>query len=218
MCFSPAASFTAAAVTAALGLIAISRAKTPRDLPLAVTPVLFAIQQAVEGVIWLRMPVTPHATLTGPLVLAYLIFAQAFWPIFSPLAMWCLEPNASRRRLIPPFIAVGAAVSVYMLWGLLTGTPVASVGNMHIVYGAGQVHMTLAGAAYLAVVTLPLFMSSYRSVVIFGAIVTVGWLVAYVAYLAAFQSVWCFFAAIASMAVIGHFEVVRRRAPQLGLA
>ncbi len=214
MCFSPAASFTAAAVTAALGLIAISRGKTLRDLPLAATPVLFAAQQGVEGFIWLRMPMTPHATLTGPLVLAYLIIAQAFWPIFSPVAMWCLEPDASRRRLIPPFIAVGAAVSGYMLWGLLTGAPVASVGNMHIVYGAGQVHMTLAGAGYLAVVTLPLFMSSYRSVVIFGAIITVGSLVAYVAYLTAFPSVWCFFAAIASMAVIGHFEVVRRRSPR----
>jgi hypothetical protein len=42
--------------------------------------------------------------------------------------------------------------------------------------------------------------------------------VAYVAYMNAFQSVWCFFAAAASVAIIGHFEVVRRRTHRLRLA
>jgi len=210
MCFSPAASFTAAAVTGSLGLIALSRTRERRDLLLAATPVLFAVQQCLEGLIWLRMPMEAHGSVSGPLVLGYLVFAQGFWPVFAPLAVWRLEPNPARRRLIAPWLAVGTAVSAYLLWGLFAGAPSATVGNGHIVYGTGQVHLTLVGAAYLAVVSLPLFLSSYRSIVIFGAIVTVGWLVAYVAYLAAFQSVWCFFAAVASVAVVGHFEVARR--------
>jgi len=218
MCFSPAASFTAAAVTGSLGVIAVLRTRDPRDLPLAITPVLFAAQQCLEGLIWLRMPMEAQGSVGGPLVLAYLVFAQAFWPIFSPAAVWCLEPNPARRRLMRPLIAVGAAVSAYLLWGLLTGTPRASAGDGHIVYGTGQVHMTLAGVAYLTAVCVPLFMSSYRSVVVFGAVVTLGWLVAYVAYLAAFQSVWCFFAAVASVAVVGHFEVARRGPPRVAPA
>ncbi len=211
MCFSATASFTAAAVTSALGLFALTRTRRLRDLPLAATPVLFAAQQATEGLIWLRMPMGPHATLDGPLVLAYLIFAQAFWPIYAPVAVWIIEQDPKRRRLMAPWIPVGAAVSGYLLWGLLRGHAIASEGNAHILYDAGQAHLTLVGAAYLATVSLPLFMSWDRSIRIFGAIVTVGWLVAYVAYLAEFQSVWCFFAAAASVAVIGHFEVARRR-------
>ena len=211
MCFSATASFTAAAVTGALGLFAIARTRHVRDLPLAATPVLFAAQQATEGLIWLRMPMEPHATMGGPLVLAYLIFAQVFWPLYAPVAVWCIERDPKRRRLMAPWIPVGAAVSGYLLWGLLHGHAIASAGNAHIIYDAGQAHLTLVGAAYLATVSLPLFMSSDRSIRIFGAIVTVGWLVAYAAYLAAFQSVWCFFAAAASVAIIGHFEVARRR-------
>ncbi|HZZ30649.1 MAG TPA: DUF6629 family protein [Phenylobacterium sp.] len=209
MCFSATASFTAAAVTGSLGLFALARTRQMHDLPLAATPVLFAAQQVIEGLIWLRLPMGAHGSIGGPLVLSYLIFAQVFWPIYAPVAVWRLEPDPGRRRLMLPWIPLGAAVSGYLLWGLLHSLVTATAGDMHVVYGTDQVHMTLVGAAYLAVVSVPLFMSSYRSVLVFGAIVTVGWLVAYAAYLAAFQSVWCFFAAAASVAVIGHFEVVR---------
>lgn len=211
MCFSASASFTAAAVTGAMGLFALTRTRHIRDLPLAATPVLFAVQQATEGMIWLRMPMAAHATLGGPLVLAYLVFAQVFWPLYAPAAVWCIERDPKRRRLMAPWIPVGAVVSGYLLWGLLHGHAIATAGDAHIIYDAGQVHLTLVGAAYLATVSLPLFMSSDRSIRVFGAIVTAGWFVAYLAYLSAFQSVWCFFAAAASVAVIGHFEVARRR-------
>lgn len=218
MCFSATASFTAAAVTGSLGLFAIARTRRLHDLPLAATPVLFAVQQVIEGLIWRRLPMDSHAAIGGPLVLAYLMFAQVFWPVYSPLAVWILEPDPGRRRMMTPWIPVGIAVSGYLLWGLLRGPVTASAGDLHVIYATAQVHMNLVGAAYLAVVCVPLFMSSYRSVLIFGAIVTLGWLVAYVAYLAEFQSVWCFFAAAASVAVVGHFEAVRGQPPRLRLA
>ncbi|WP_293369795.1 DUF6629 family protein, partial [Phenylobacterium sp.] len=152
------------------------------------------------------------------LVLVYLLFAQVFWPVYAPVAVWCLEPHPKRRNLMLPWIPVGLAVSAYLLWGLLRGPVTASAGNMHVIYTTAQVHMTPIGAAYLAAVCVPLFMSSYRSVLVFGAIVTVGWLVAYAAYLAEFQSVWCFFAAAASVAVVGHFEVARWQPLRLRLS
>jgi hypothetical protein len=52
---------------------------------------------------------------------------------------------------------------------------------------------------------LPLLMSSQRTVVVLGAIV-----VAYALYWEAFVSVWCFFAAAASVAILCHFEWSRR--------
>ena len=56
--------------------------------------------------------------------------------------------------------------------------------------------------AYLAATTLPLFLSSQRTVVTLGAIIFVGIAVAYVFYWEAFVSVWCFFAAAASVVIL----------------
>ncbi len=141
MCFSATASFTAAAVTGALGLFAMARTRRLHDLPLAATPVLFAVQQVTEGLIWLRMPMEPHASIGGPLILTYLLFAQVFWPAYAPLAVWILEPNPKRRALMLPWIPVGLAVSGYLLWGLLPGPGTASAGNMHVIYTTAETHL-----------------------------------------------------------------------------
>jgi small-conductance mechanosensitive channel len=61
---------------------------------------------------------------------------------------------------------------------------------------------------------LPLLMSSQRTVVVLGATVLVGLVVAYALYWEAFVSVWCFFAAAASVAILCHFEWSRRSSPR----
>ena len=52
MCFSATASFSAAAVCGAIGVLTVRRASRP-DLMLALIPVIFALHQAFEGVVWL---------------------------------------------------------------------------------------------------------------------------------------------------------------------
>ena len=49
MCFSATASFSAAAVCGAIGVLTVRRASKP-DLMLAFIPVIFALHQALEGV------------------------------------------------------------------------------------------------------------------------------------------------------------------------
>jgi hypothetical protein len=211
MCFSPTASFTAAAVTGALGLIAVARTRRPQDLPLAVTPLLFATQQGLEGFLWLNLPIAPHGANTAALVLAYLVFAQVLWPVWAPFAILSLETDARRRRLIWPCLAVGAGVSAYLLWRLVTLGAVATVQEGHIAYNTGDAHVLVVGAAYLTATVLTPMFSSSRTVVALGVVVGVGWMVAYAAFLTSFQSVWCYIAAVASGVVVAHFEVERRR-------
>jgi hypothetical protein len=215
MCFSPTASFTAAAVTGALGLIAVARTQRPQDLPLALTPVVFAVQQFLEGFVWLDLPVAPHGANTAALVLAYLVFAQVLWPAWAPFAVLSLEPDPRRRRMIWPCVFIGAAVSTWLLWRLVTAGAAATIQDGHIAYDTGHSHVALVGAAYLTAVVLAPLLSSSRTVVALGAIVGVGWIVAYAAYLAAFQSIWCYVAAVASGMVVWHFEARRRRAVRL---
>jgi len=53
MCFSATASFSAGAVLLGLGTLTVKSAHRRRKMVLAAIPLLFAIQQLSEGVIWL---------------------------------------------------------------------------------------------------------------------------------------------------------------------
>jgi hypothetical protein len=52
MCFSARASFSAGAVLLGLGALTLKSVKRPRELTFAAIPLLFAIQQLSEGVIF----------------------------------------------------------------------------------------------------------------------------------------------------------------------
>ena len=56
MCFSATGSFAVAAGLAGIGAVAVCRTKPPSHRLFAVIPLLFAIQQIAEGMVWLTMP------------------------------------------------------------------------------------------------------------------------------------------------------------------
>ena len=76
---------------------------------------------------------------------------------------------------------------------------------------AGDMVTMSMNLGYLAATGLPLMLSSQRTVALLGTIVLIGSAIAFVAYWEAFVSVWCFFAAAASVVVLGHFEWARQR-------
>jgi hypothetical protein len=115
-------------------------------------------------------------------------------------------------------LGVGAGVAAYLLWSILGHAHLATISGGHIVYVAEYRHSDLVGAAYLAATGLPLLLSSQRSVVVLGAIVLVGLIIAYAFYWEAFVSVWCFFAAAASVAILCHFEWLRRSSLRMFIA
>jgi hypothetical protein len=56
MNYSMCASFVTAGLTGAIGIIALTRVSEPRQLPFAATPLFFAVQQGIEGLLWLNLP------------------------------------------------------------------------------------------------------------------------------------------------------------------
>ena len=210
MCFSAPASFVAAGLTGTIGIVTMTRINEPRQLALAATPLLFAIQQGIEGLLWLNLPLAPDGHLSTALTFSYLFFAEAFWPVFAPISVWLIEPSAHRRLLMVVCLGAGAGVGAYLLWWILGHPHLATIRDYHIVYGTGYRQPDAVGAAYLAATGLPLLLSSQRTVVVLGAIILAGLVVAYALYWEAFISVWCFFAAIASAAILYHFEWSRR--------
>lgn len=97
MCFSATASFAAGTALLAIGSLAWRSAQRRCERPFAAIPVLFALQQFIEGTIWLAfdhdMPAL-NAVSTG----AYLFFSHLLWPVFVPSAVLLIEPQAHRLR------------------------------------------------------------------------------------------------------------------------
>ena len=211
MCFSAQASFVTAGITGAIGIVALTRINESRELPFAATPILFAFQQSIEGLLWLNLPVTPDGSISTLLTFLYLFFTEAFWPLYAPIAIWLIESSEHRRHLIVVCMAVGAGVGAYLLYWILRHPHLATILDGHIVYVTEYGHSASVGVAYLAATGLPFLLSSKRTVVVLGAIVLAGLVAAYAFYWEAFVSVWCFFAAAASVTILCHFEWSRRR-------
>jgi hypothetical protein len=177
-------------------------------VPLAATPLLFAVQQASEGALWLTLsdaPDAPDARLALALTVVFLMLAQMLWPVWSPLAAMLAEPRAARRRLMWPSLAAGIVVAAYFGLQILQRRHGAQLLDGHIVYGTGRRPSSMMGAGYLVATCAPLWLSSQRTVQLLGAIVLAGCAATFLAYWAAFVSVWCFFAA-ASGVIALHFE------------
>jgi hypothetical protein len=209
MCFSATASFSTAVVTGLIGVIAVARTDSPRDFPLASIPLFFAAQQFAEGGLWLNLPVAPESAVSSWFTHAYLIFALVFWPVFAPLAALLIEPQQSRRRAIAICLAFGICVAAYFLWLVVSLPHTASIVGGCIRYETGSQAPYVAGGFYLLATTFGLLLSSHRAVVLLGLIVLAGYVTTLYFYEQTFISVWCFYAAAASVVIIIHFERVR---------
>jgi hypothetical protein len=204
MCFSATASFTAAAVTGGIGAMTLSstvRRQEYRALALAAFPVLFALQQLVEGFLWLDLAAPAPGAWHGFLVHAFQGYAEVFWPIFAPLAVLLMERQPWRRHLMLVCLAVGVALSMYLLAKMIAHPYAASVGDGHIVYRNDAQYPTGIEVPYVLATTVSLLLSSHRAVQILGAVIMAGFAVAWVSFHHAYISVWCFFAAMASVLV-----------------
>jgi len=212
MCFSAPASFLAAAVAGGAGAAAVTRIRTRSEIPLAAMPLVFAMQQTIEGFLWLTLPVAPDAPISSILTETFLLLALVFWPIYAPLSALAVEADAKRRRWITVCLAGGIAVAAYFLGSLGTEPRTATIDGAHIVYSADPALPGVIRVLYPIATCFSLMLSSHRSIRLLGAVIFLGSVVAYWVYWNAFASVWCFFAAAASGLILFHFESARRRA------
>lgn len=203
MCFSATGSFAVAGLIVATGAATITR-NVHRPLRLfAAIPMLFALQQAAEGTVWLTLDGTP----TGPLhVLAvdtFLGVALAVWPIWLPLSLRMAERAPGRRRLLTALLGLGVLVSLWALHVLSQWQPTATVEGHSIRYHfAGTSDMRVKALlllAYALPTVGPLFVSSVRLTRVIGAALLVSMAVTIVIQQDVFTSVWCFFAAMISV-------------------
>lgn len=207
MCFSAAASFTVAGALYAVGAATLAQRPERKRLAFAFIPVIFAAHQTLEGFIWLALgkDFAPPQALIG----AYLFLAQIFWPVFTPLSVLLMENEPRRRLALWILLAAGLTVSIILLIILLGHQYTVSIVNGSVRYATDHEFEKQLLGAYLVATTAPLLVSRHRYVIAFGAAVLAGSIVTQIAFYTTGASVWCFFAAIASVLVFMH---VRRQA------
>jgi hypothetical protein len=215
MCFSATASFSAGGILLGLGALTLKSARRPRELPLAAIPLLFALQQLSEGVIWLTFEYEA-SQLNAVITHVYSFFSHVLWPVYVPVAVLLIEPVRWRRRAVLAFVAVGVAVGTYLLYMLVAYPVVSRPIGQHIEYVSPHFFAAAVMTLYLLSTTFSPLLSTHRTVNVFGVLALSSFAAAYFLYATWFISVWCFFAALLSTVVYLHF--VLRRANAAGHA
>lgn len=205
MCFSATASFTAGTALVAVGGVTIHKSQGRAELPIALIPLMFGIQQISEGALWLsirhNLPL-----LQSWATYIFSTFSHVVWPIFIPFAVLMVETSRRRRRAIGVFQVLGLGVGLYLLFFLIRFPVTAHVHGRSIFYDSPHFYILGVLALYLLATCASGMFSSHWCINAFGVLAFVLAIAAYQVSVQTFVSVWCFFAAILSLLILVHFN------------
>jgi hypothetical protein len=205
MCFSAAANFVGSGALGAIGVVTLTRVKHRRELLFASLPTLFAIHQFTEGFVWLGLDGVLSPTVTHNMAAAFMLYAQGLLPFLLPLSVFLFEPDQKSRRRMLPFLAIGTGTALYILWALVAyGLQVYIRGNS-IVYINPATNNTAVAVLYVIATCGSLFMSKIRPMIAFGAANLAILLIVMEVKRYAFTSLWCAYAAVASVIILAYF-------------
>ena len=205
VCFSAAANFTGSGVLGTIGVITLTRVKHRRELLFASLPTLFAIHQFTEGFVWLGLDGVLSPAVTHDMAAAFMLYAQGLLPFLLPLSVLLFEPDRGSRKRMLPFAVLGCLLTLYILWALIAYPTQTFIRNNSIVYINPATNNTVIAVLYVIATCGSLLFSKIRAMVIFG-LVNVAILLAVMAVKSyAFTSLWCAYAAVASVIILAYF-------------
>lgn len=203
MCFSAEASFTASAVISVAGIIAIKRSSNIQQKLFALVPLFFAIQQFIEGLLWIVLKNPIYGEWKHLLTMAFLVFAWLVWPVYMPFSMAMLEKNPVKKKILYGFLALGSLVAAGFIYIMVFHNVDASIAEYHInyVYDFRPPYSWVYGLFYLVPTIGSLFVSGVKKMWTLGLINLVSYIASRIFFFGYVISVWCFFGAIASLMV-----------------
>lgn len=204
MCFSATASFGVSAVLLTSGVASVKYLIKSNQIPFAVIPFIFAVQQFCEGMLWISLTYKAYANYQDTFSVLFLIFAQIVWPIWVPLSFWFLEKKTIRKKIIFVFLLLGMLVSFWLAYFIFSKQIYASISSHHIRYNIDYKYFTIKyiGLLYCIPTIISPIISSIKKVWIIGVSLLVSYLISKLYFNDYVISVWCFFAAIISVIVV----------------
>jgi hypothetical protein len=219
MCFSASASFAVAAALVPAGVYCLKTASCvgARWISLAAYPLAFAVQQIVEGVLWLGIESDDQAVIYAA-SRGFLFFSHFFWLAWVPFSVYWLADEQWRRRLLLGLSVVGALFGLSIFLPLLLMADWLSVEQVEhsieyktvLIYD-GVVGRPVLRGLYALIILSALFLSSNRRVRLLAGLIAASFVGAYFYYSYAFISVWCFFAAVLSTYIVAILAIERRQ-------
>ena len=205
MCFSATANFVGSGALGAVGAVTLTRVKHRRELLFASLPLLFAIHQFIEGFVWLGLDGMLSPAVAHNMGAAFMLYAQGLLPFLLPLSVWWFEPDRLSRGRMLPFLVLGGATTLYILWALTAFPLQLYVRGNSIVYINQATNNTAVALLYVIATCGSLFFSKIRMMVLFGAANLIILLVVMEVKRYAFTSLWCAYAAVASVIILAYF-------------
>ena len=205
MCFSATANFVGSGVLGAVGVVTLTRVKHRRELLFAALPMLFGVHQFIEGFVWLGLDGILSPSVAHDMGAAFMLYAQGLLPFLLPLSVFLFEPNAKSRSRMLPFLVLGGATTLYILWALTAFPLQLYVRGNSIVYINQATNNTAVALLYVIATCGSLFFSKIKMMIIFGAANLTILLVVMEVKRYAFTSLWCAYAAVASVIILAYF-------------
>ena len=205
MCFSAAVNFVGSGALGAIGVVTLTKVKHRRELLFASLPALFAIHQFIEGFVWLGLDGMLSPAVTHDMAAAFMLYAQGLLPFLLPLSVLLFEPDGKSRWRMLPFLVLGGGTTLYILWALIAYPLQVYVRGNSIVYINPATNYMTVAVLYVIATCGSLFFSKIRMMVIFGAANLAILLLVMEIKRYAFTSVWCAYAAVASVIILAYF-------------
>ena len=212
MCFSVSASFAASSVLIPVGIYCLYKARKINHhyWVFALYPLVFGIQQAVEGWLWLTLGAPDDVSTRMP-ALSFIFFSHFFWLFWLPFSCYLLE-RGSNKQLFLIFTLLGGTFGLSMFIPALVFTDWLKISLLHhsilyelkLIYD-GFIPHSLVRGVYALIVLIPLLLSSQRYLRYFGMIIFISLVAANILFAETFISVWCYFAAILSLYIFYMF-------------
>lgn len=201
--------FTLAGVIGVVGVVTLRKVSTPHEVVFASLPLLFALHQFSEGFVWLGVEKMIGARALEMAETLFIYYAQGVLPFLIPLAIWLIEKDSFKRKIVAILAVIGLGVAVYTMYGLATVPSSVSVINNTLYYKNPWTENYYDAILYILTTCGSLMLSSSISIQIFGFLNLLGLIIIFLLRPYGFTSLWCLYAATISGLL--YFYFVERR-------
>ena len=205
MCFSATANFVGSGVLGAVGVVTLTKVKHRRELLFAALPDFLRAPSVHRGIRLARIGRYSFAGGGARHGGGVHAVCAGTPPFLLPLSVLLFEADRKSRKRMLPFVVLGGATTLYILWALTAFPLQVFVRGNSIVYINQATNNTAVAVFYVIATCGSLFFSKVRMMVIFGAANLAILLVVMAVKRYAFTSLWCAYAAVASVIILAYF-------------
>lgn len=160
--------FTLSGAIGVVGILTLRKVSTPNEVIFASLPLLFALHQFTEGLVWLGVYHILAPRALDMVSSIFIFYAQGLLPFLVPLAIWLIEPTGFKKNIIAVLMVLGGLLAAYTLWGLSIMPTTVTVKDGILSYVNPWTENRYDAAVYILTTCGALILSSSISVQIFG--------------------------------------------------